>query len=127
MQIFLETVLKEAFLLPVVADDMDAALEKIIVEEPCVIIIDMMMSGQQGSRMYRQLKQHEKFRSIPVIMLSSLAAEAFFQFQGLGNSLPGGGLPRPEGYLLKPLEADELICMVHDLLHNGTPTNKRKA
>lgn len=118
LRIFLETVLAEGRYTTVIAEDSEAAFEKIITDDPSLIIIDMMMSDQQGINMYRQLKAHEKFKSIPVIMLSTLAKEAFFQFQHIEYTLPRTGLTKPEGYLLKPPEAEELLQMVQVIFKN---------
>lgn len=118
MQVFLSTVLQEVLFTPVIAEYIDDAFEKIITQNPLVIIIDMMMPKEQGVKMYRQLKTHEKFKTLPVIMLSTLAKEAFFQFHNIEYTLPHHGLPKPEGYLPKPPEAEELIHTVKRIIKN---------
>ena len=123
MQCFLSTVLKEAFFTPVIARHIDDALEKIITQNPLLIIIDMMMPKDQGVKMYREIKTHKKFKNFPVIMLSTLAKEAFFKFQHIEYTLPHQGLPKPEGYITKPLEAEELIYIVNQIIKNSS---KRK-
>ncbi|THB78605.1 MAG: response regulator [Desulfobacteraceae bacterium] len=116
LQVFLETVLKERAFDVHIAPDSEIAMEKIIVEHPSLIVIDMMMQKQQGIKMYRQLKHHEKFKMIPVIMLSTLAKEAYFQLQNIEYTLPRTGLPKPDGYLFKPPEAEELVHTVDSVL-----------
>ncbi|MCD4740855.1 MAG: response regulator [Desulfobacteraceae bacterium] len=125
MQVFISTVLKEALFTPVTAEHIDDALEKIITQNPLLIIIDMMMPKEQGVKMYRQIKTHEKFKNLPVIMLSTLAKEAFFQFQHIEYTLPHQGLPKPEGYLSKPLETEELIYTIRKIIKNQ-PERKTK-
>ena len=125
MQVFLSTVLQEALFTPVTVEHIDDALEKIITENPLLIIIDMMMPKEQGVKMYRQLKTHEKFKNLPVIMLSTLAKEAFFQFQHIEYTLPHQGLPKPEGYLFKPPETEELIYTIKQIIKNR-PKRKNK-
>ena len=125
MQVFLSTVLKEALFTPVTAENIDDALEKIITQNPLLIIIDMMMPKEQGVKMYRQIKTHEKFKNLPVIMLSTLAKEAFFQFQHIEYTLPHQGLPKPEGYLSKPPETEELIYTIKQIIKNQ-PKRKNK-
>jgi twitching motility two-component system response regulator PilH len=124
MQVFLSTVLQEAAFVPVVAEQIDDAFEKIITQNPLLIIIDMMMPKQQGVKIYRQIKTHEKFKNLPVIMLSTLAEGAFYQWQHIEYTLPYQGLPKPEGYLTKPPEADELIDTVKKIIRSQS---KRKA
>jgi CheY-like chemotaxis protein len=123
MQVFLSTVLQEASFLPVVSEKIDDAFEKIISQNPLLIIIDMMMPNQQGVKMYRQIKTHEKLKNLPVIMLSTLAQSAFYQWQHIEYTLPHQGFPKPEGYLPKPPEAEELIDTVKKIMKNQS---KRK-
>lgn len=125
MQIFFSTVLQEASFIPVIAEHIDDAFEKIITQNPLLIIIDMMLPNQQGVKMYRQIKTHKKFKALPVIMLSTLAKEAFFQFHNIEYTLPHHGLPKPEGYLPKPPEAEELIYTVKKIIKNP-PKRKNK-
>jgi len=112
MQMFLSTTLKEAIFSPIIAENSEDALEKIITENPLLIIIDMMMPRQQGIKMYRQLKTHDKFKTLPVIMLSTIEKGAFFKLENIEYTLPHHGLPKPEGYLLKPPETEELISKI---------------
>lgn len=109
LRFFLETVLTEAHYRTTSVVNMEKALAQIIRDTPAMVIIDVMMSGRQGITMYRQLRRHEKYKFIPVIMLSTLAKEAFFQLHNIEYSLPKKGLPKPDGYLPKPPEAEELI------------------
>ena len=118
MQVFLSTVLQEASFIPVVAEQIDDAFEKIITQNPLLIIIDMMMPKQQGVKMYRQIKTHEKFKSLPVIMLSTLAKGAFYQLQHIEYTMPHQGFPKPEGYLSNPPETEELIDTVKKIMRN---------
>lgn len=115
MQMFLSTVLQEAEFSTVIAQSIDDTVEKIITGAPLLTIIDMMMPKQQGIKMYRQLKAHDKFKALPVIMLSTLDKGAFFQLENIEYTLPRHGLPKPEGYLPKPPEAEELIYTIQEI------------
>ncbi|MCK5310981.1 MAG: response regulator [Desulfobacteraceae bacterium] len=118
MQMFLSTVLKEAKFAAVIAKNIDDAFEKIITDNPLLTIIDMMMPKQQGIKMYRALKVHDKFKTLPVIMLSTLDKGAFFQLENIEYTLPHHGLPKPEGYLPKPPETEELIGTIEKINKN---------
>ncbi len=118
MQIFLSTILTESSFMPVIAEHIDDAFEKIITKNPLLVIIDMMMSRQRGIKMYRQLKIHDKFKTLPVIMLSTLEKRAFFQLENIEYTLPHHGLPKPEGYLPKPPETEELISTIKKIFKN---------
>jgi CheY-like chemotaxis protein len=119
MQMFLSTVLKEAEFNTIIAKNIEDAFEKIIIVDPLLTIIDMMMPKQHGIKIYRQLKTHDKFRTLPVIMLSTLDKAAFFQLENIEYTLPRHGLPKPEGYLSKPPEAEELIYTIKKIYKNN--------
>lgn len=112
LRFFLEAVLTEAHYRTTSVVNMEEALEQIVRDTPAMVVIDVRMSGRQGISIYRQLRRHEKYKSIPVIMLSTLARDAFFQLHNIEYSLPNNGLPKPDGYLTKPPEAEELVEMV---------------
>ena len=125
MQIFLSAILQEARFTAIIVKDIDDAFEKIITENPLLTIIDMMMPKQQGIKMYRALKVHDKFKTLPVIMLSTLDKGAFFQLENIEYTLPHYGLPKPEGYLPKPPETEELINTITKINKNK-PKRKNK-
>lgn len=127
LRFFLEAVLTEAHYRTTSAVNMEDALEQIVRNTPAMVLIDVMMSGRQGISMYRQLRRHEKYKFIPVIMLSTLARESFFQLHNIEYSLPQKGLPRPDGYLSKPPEAEELVEMIKKIFKDrSTLDNKGK-
>ncbi len=126
LRFFLETVLTEAHYRTTSAVNMEEALEQVVRDTPAMVLIDVM-SSKQGISMYRQLRRHEKYKFIPVIMLSSLAREAFFQLHNIEYSLPKKGLPKPDDYLPKPPEAEELIDAIKKIFKDkSTPGNKGK-
>ena len=57
--------------------------KKAVAERPSVIILNMMMPGESGIRLYQQLKQDETLRQIPVIMLSTLDKDTFLKCHNL--------------------------------------------
>jgi len=117
-RIFISNLLTSHGFDPIRAENRTEGLRKAIDKKPAVIIIDMMMSKQQGVKMYRQIRTHEKFKNLPVIMLSTLAKRAFYQLQHIEYTLPHQGFPKPEGYLSKPPEAAELIYTVKKIIKN---------
>jgi CheY-like chemotaxis protein len=71
---------------------------------PDLIIIDMMLSGEDGRNLCRMLKTHPDFKKIPVLMISignkeHLIAECF-----------------ADGYIEKPFELEVLTEVVNSYL-----------
>jgi len=54
-----------------------ASQEKRVIDKhlPCVILLDMNMPGMTGVETLRELKSHPALRKLPVIMLTSSAAQ----------------------------------------------------
>jgi len=90
-------------------------LRKAKKEKPAVIILDVMMPNEDGLQFYRELKQDDRLRGIPVIMVSSVGKSTFLQYQRSYCTLPEAVPTVPGAYLKKPLNAEELIGWVHAL------------
>ena len=116
MRVFLSTVVETGGFDPIVAANSEQGLEKASKDHPDLIILDMMMSQEDGIQMYWALKCDDLLKRIPVIMLSSIDKETFFHYQKMKSVPPGKKLPEPEAYLEKPPEADELIGLIHEML-----------
>jgi CheY-like chemotaxis protein len=116
MQIFLSNLLNTSGFETQVAEGGTAEPSEIISDCPDLIILNMMRYRDRQSLLYRTLKTDEKLRTIPVIVLSSLDRRTFFYFQHLKSVPVAGALPEPEGFILKPPEADELLQVVQALV-----------
>ena len=91
-------------------------LQKAKTEKPALIILDVMIPKEGGIQMYRDLKQDQDLKNIPVIMLSTIDMKTFSFFQRFQYTPQGKGVPEPGAYLEKPLEAEELIKLVRSLI-----------
>ena len=97
------------------AADRNDGLRKAKKEKPAVIILDVMMPNEDGLQFYRELKQDDRLRGIPVIMVSSVGKNTFLQYQRSYCTLPEADPAVPGAYLKKPLNTDELIGWVQAL------------
>jgi DNA-binding response OmpR family regulator len=84
-------------------------------ERPALIILDVMMSNQEGLQFYHDLREDRRLKSIPVIMVSSVGRNTFLQYQRSYCTLPETDAIALGAYLKKPLNAEELIGWVHAL------------
>ena len=85
-------------------------------EKPSLIILDVMMPGESGITMYRDLKNDPDLKDIPVIMLSALSKKTFFHSQKVLDEYKGEKIPDPEVYIEKPPEPDELLDAIQSCL-----------
>ena len=56
----------------VLALEVDEGLDKAILENPDLIVLDILLPGQSGFTCLRNLKNNRKTKDIPVIILSNL-------------------------------------------------------
>jgi CheY-like chemotaxis protein len=117
MRIFVSTVVSTRGFEPVTAEDGTSALDLARAEPPALVILDVMMPGiDDGIRTYQQFKTDMKLSRIPIIMLSALAQKTFFHTIRMLNPHRGRTIPEPQAYLEKPLDANELIRLIDELL-----------
>ena len=90
-------------------------LQKAKTEKPALIILDVMIPKEGGIQMYRDLKQDQDLKNIPVIMVSTIDRKTFSFFQKFRQAPEDKGVPEPGAYLEKPLEVEELIKSVRSL------------
>lgn len=83
--------------------------------EPELIVLDVMMPGHGGLEMYRTLKGEEKWRHIPVIMLSGVRKEAYSHALAM-NAVRGDALPEPYAYVEKPPRPEEFLELARTVL-----------
>lgn len=83
---------------------------------PDLIILDVMMPGEGGVQMYRQLKTDKTLRDIPVIMLSAVAKKTFIHYLKMLNIQLNNSIPYPDAYMEKPPEAEELLRITGKLI-----------
>ncbi len=116
MRIFISTLLETSGYKPVVTRDGKEGLIKAREVSPDLIILDVMMPGEGGVQMYRQLKTDQTLKAIPVIMLSAVAQKTFSHYLNMVNARLDSPIPRPEAYIEKPPEADDLLKMAAFLI-----------
>ena len=71
---------------------------------PDLIIIDMMLMGEDGRELCKMLKNHPGFKTIPVLMIS------------IGNKEHLIADCLADGYIEKPFEMDMLTLVVNSYL-----------
>jgi len=70
---FLTTALEENGYEPIGAYNGQEGLEKVESEKPDLILLDVMMPKKTGFVLFSQLRKDERFKDIPIIMLTGVA------------------------------------------------------
>jgi two-component system phosphate regulon response regulator PhoB len=115
MRIFLCNLLGNCGYEPIDAGDKHEGMQKAVREKPALIILDVTMPKETGIQMYRELKEHQELKNVPVIMVSTIDKKTFSFYQKFQAPSRQKVIPDPGAYLEKPLEAEELIELVRTL------------
>ena len=116
MRIFISTLLETSGYRPIMTRDGSEGMDKAREISPDLIILDVMMPGEGGVQMYRQLKTDHALMNIPVILLSGVGKKTFEHYLKMLNARREDSIPEPSAYLEKPPEADDLIKLTERLI-----------
>lgn len=103
-----EILIKRGYVVASVASG-EEALESVSREKPDLIIIDHRLPGENGDVITHRWKSDQATKKIPVLMCTAQAL----------MKTPTGGNPRfhkPDDYLIKPFEIEQLLYKVRLLL-----------
>ena len=107
---FLATVLQDNGFVATMAKDGVEAIAMIERQQPDLVALDITMPEKSGVAVYRKLKEDEQFRGIPVIIVTGISDD-FEKFISTRRQVPP-----PEGYIHKPVDHQEFLEMVRQLL-----------
>jgi CheY-like chemotaxis protein len=121
---YVKTVLEADGFAVTTAYDGEEALDRVRVDPPDLVTLDIQMPRKTGVLFYRQMKSDERLRPIPVIVVTGLRQtnlyaapfiQTFFEVEHLK-------LPVPEAYLDKPVSQEMLVATVRDRLAAANAT-----
>ncbi|MFH1919722.1 MAG: response regulator, partial [Planctomycetota bacterium] len=77
---------------------------------PDLVALDITMPEKSGVAVYRKLKEDEQLKNIPVIIITGISDD-FKKFISTRRQVPP-----PEGYISKPVDHEQFLNMVRELL-----------
>lgn len=89
------------------AGDGVEALEKVGTFEPDVVLLDYMMPKMNGIEVVARLRQNEKYKSLPVILVTAKGSQ-----EDKVRGLDAGA----DDYVVKPFDSFELLARVRSML-----------
>jgi DNA-binding response OmpR family regulator len=99
--------LESAGFVIVMATDGFQGLEMARTENPDLIVLDIMLPKMDGFKVCRILKFDDKYKHIPIIMLTARIQEV---------DKETGFKTGADGYMTKPFETEELIKKINQVL-----------
>ncbi len=97
----------------VTAKDGVEAIAQLRSEPPDLVTLDINLPNKSGVRVYREIKEDDELKRIPVLMVTGTLPE-FKDFISRRRQVPP-----PEGYLEKPVGLNDLLSEVERLLGGG--------
>jgi len=107
---FLTTVLTDNGFGVTTAKDGNEAIARIEQAKPDLVALDITMPEKSGVAVYRKLKEDDQLKTIPVIIITGVSDD-FKRFISTRRQVPP-----PEGYISKPVDHEQFLSMVTDLL-----------
>jgi len=84
-----------------------SALEAIAQNPPDLVVLDVMLPGQDGFEICRTIKANEQTRSIPVVMLTAKKSS---------QDLERGRLAGADAYITKPFKSVKVLEVIEGLI-----------
>ncbi len=103
---YLSALLGDAGYNTVEAEDGVKALERVKTSRPDLITLDISMPEKSGVRFYREMKESDEWKGIPIIIVTGLSSD-FKKFISTRRHVPP-----PEGYLSKPIDREQMLSLV---------------
>jgi len=108
---------KEGFRVNAISDG-SLVMAEIRREEPDLLVLDLMLPGMDGLEICRQVRRHDRYSSIPILMLTARSDEAD---RVVGLEIGA------DDYVTKPFSMRELIARVRALLRRREPLTQRNS
>jgi two-component system, OmpR family, phosphate regulon response regulator PhoB len=123
MRIFISTLLETSGYRPITCPNGRDGVSKARSIKPDLILLDVMMPGDGGVKMYRALKTDPELSAIPVIMITAVGRSSFTHYLNMLNA----GLPHPVAlpadYLEKPVDPNALLAALQRIFCCPTEGN----
>lgn len=86
------------------------AMKKLKQSRPDLVTLDITMPEKSGVRCYRDIKENDEYKDIPVIIVTGVDQE-FEKFISTRRQVPP-----PEGYIAKPIDKEKLLGLIKEHL-----------
>lgn len=131
---FLSAALEENGYEPIQAENGKVGLDMVMSEKPDLVLLDVMMPKKTGFVLFKQLRNDENFKDLPVIMLTGVAEvlEDLDSQSGDTHERPYDalrekmrqaikemkeeGLVKPNMFIDKPIDPELVISKVRELI-----------
>ena len=110
--LYLKTLLEDNNYETLTAHNADTGFEIALEGSPHLILLDIMMPKKSGITLYKEIKEHDRLKNIPVVVISGV--ESAYSFKGLKfrTLIPDTDIPEPLAFFEKPVNASALVDFI---------------
>ena len=116
LRLFIAAVFETAGYVAATARNGAEGVQKAREMRPDLISLDLMMPGEGGLKMYRELKADPLLATVPVMVVSAVSGKTFSHAVSALSVGLGTSLPPPDAYLEKPPSPEALRAEARRLL-----------
>ncbi len=113
---YLEALLQDHGYRTVSAPNGTLGMEQVRRERPDLITLDVSMPEGSGTRFYRDLRGDPELAKIPVVIVTAVTGYGSDPYAYRDFISRRQGVPPPEGYFPKPIDKEEFLRKVEEIL-----------
>jgi len=113
---YLQTALEDAGYVPFAASNVPDGLELIRKEKPDLVCLDILMPEESGLSLLHRLRGDPATAGIPVLITSAMSVSRELNDVDYLALPDGTEIAGPEGYLEKPVSAEQFLAKVAAVL-----------
>jgi DNA-binding response OmpR family regulator len=118
---FLKAALVETGFDVILAEDGNIALEKVKMQIPDLISLDLVMPKKSGAKFHRELSKHKEWSKIPIIIVTGHARDDLGKSDLKELTMSGPGV-----YLEKPVKPTNYIAAIKKILKMDTTDEEKE-
>ena len=120
---YLTEILKDNDYTTYSADVVELGMEILEKIKPDLVCLDIMMPKESGISMYVKIRKDERFKHIPVLIISGVVQENEFDFR---SYVPDKSIPPPDYFFEKPISIARFMKIVDKFISPDLSTNNRE-
>ena len=113
---YLEMMLRDSGFETMIAKDGREGLEMVRREKPDLVTLDISMPEASGTRFYKEIKTDPELAKIPVVIVTAVTGYGGDPYAYKKFISERRQVPPPEGFFPKPVEREEFLKAVKELL-----------
>lgn len=117
---YLKTLLEDHGYTTMSAHEAGEGLKLACMEQPDLLCLDIMMPKKSGIALYKEIKENESLKHIPVVIISGVESAHSFKGHKFRKLIPDQSIPEPVAFFEKPVNIPSFLNLVSSILDEST-------